>query len=82
MARHASNPFGAAALLDWLSTEAGQKLLAGDHMEYPVNPRVPADPSMAAWHELAISAAQLAGAAYYYEEAVLLMERAGYRALL
>ncbi len=69
--RHASNPAGALDLLEWLSTEKGQERLAGQDLEVPVS-------QLDEWSALQISMISLAGAGYYHEDAVELMERARY----
>ena len=69
--RHASNPAGALHLLEWLSSEIGQERLAGQELEVPVG-------QLDEWSALQISLTNLAGAGYYHEDAVELMERARY----
>lgn len=64
--RHSNNPAGALHLLEWLSSEKGQERLAGQDLEVPVS-------QLDQWSALQIN---LAGAGYYHEEAVELMERA------
>lgn len=78
VSRHASNPVGARALLEWLLSDTGQKLLAGRNLEYPVNQNVPADRLLAKWGRLPVNPLDISSAAFYREDAVLLMERAGY----
>ncbi len=69
--RHANNPAGALQLLEWLVSGDGQYLLSGQDLEVPVS--YLEDNSV-----LQISAIDLAGASYHFEEAVQLMERAHY----
>ncbi len=76
--RHASNPLGARQLLEWLSSDKGQRQLAGRDLEYPANQNVPADDLLGEWGELQINPINLAGAGYYHEDAMKLMERARY----
>jgi len=78
VSRHASNPSGAKELLEWLSSDTGQKLLAGRNLEYPVNHHVPADDSLTKWGALPVRPMHISGAGFYYEDAVKLMERARY----
>jgi iron(III) transport system substrate-binding protein len=68
--RHASNADGAHRLLEWLSTKTGLRFLAAQGLEYPANEELPIEN---------IRAVNLAGAAYYHEDAVKLMVRAGWR---
>ncbi len=69
--RHASNPAGALRLLEWLSSWNGQKLLAEPDLAVPVQFLEESSDSQ-------MSPIDLAGAGYYYEDAVKLMERAHY----
>ena len=69
--RHASNPAGALHILEWLSSEEGQERLAEHGLEVPVS-------QLDEWSALQIRLTNLAGAGYYQEEAVELMERAHY----
>lgn len=69
--RHANNPAGALRLLEWLSSDKGQELLAREDLEVPIG-------DLDEWSALQISPIDLAGAAYYYEDVVRLMERARY----
>lgn len=77
--RHARNPQGAVALLEWMSGEQAQSLLGGDNLEYPANPGVAPDPLVAAWGEFNASPMNVAHAGAYQADAVKLMDRAGYR---
>jgi iron(III) transport system substrate-binding protein len=69
--RHANNPAGALRLLEWLSSDKGQELLAREDLEVPIG-------DLDEWSALQISPIDLAGVAYYYEDVVRLMERARY----
>ncbi|MEQ8204722.1 MAG: extracellular solute-binding protein [Woeseia sp.] len=77
--RHAKNPEGAIALLEWMSQPKAQKLLGGENMEYPANPMVAADPMVVAWGEFSASPMNVARAGEFQADAVKLMDRAGYR---
>lgn len=77
--RHAGNAEGARALLEWMSSEAAQKLFGGENMEYPANPAVEAHPLVAAWGTFEPSPMNVAQAGAYQADAVRLMDRAGYR---
>jgi iron(III) transport system substrate-binding protein len=77
--RHAKNPDGAKALLEWMSGTAGQQLLAGENLEYPANPTVQPDPLVAAWGDFDASPMNVAQAGVYQADAVKLMDRANYR---
>lgn len=77
--RHAKNPQGAIALLEWMSAETAQQLLGGENMEYPANPAVPPHPLVAAWGRFSASPMNVALAGRHQADAVRLMDRAGYR---
>lgn len=77
--RHATNPDGARALLEWLSGPEAQALLGGENMEYPANPGVAPHPLVAGWGEFSASTRNVAEAGLFQEQAVKLMDRAGYR---
>lgn len=77
--RHAKNAAGAIKFLEWLSSEKAQNLFADANMEYPVNPRVKAHPVVAAWGSFSPSTQNLADAGRLQSDAIMLMDRAGYR---
>lgn len=77
--KHAKNPEAALKLLEWLSGPEAQALFAGLNMEYPVNPNVAADPVAASWGEFKGDSINVAKAGELQAEAVMLMDRAGYR---
>lgn len=77
--RHADNADGAQALLEWMSSEAAQKLLGGENLEYPANPGVESHPIVAAWGPFEANPMNVAQAGHYQADAVRLMDRAGYR---
>jgi iron(III) transport system substrate-binding protein len=77
--RHAKNPAAAIRFLEWLSSEKAQNLFADANMEYPVNPRVKAHPAVTAWGSFEPSTQNLADAGRLQSDAIMLMDRAGYR---
>jgi iron(III) transport system substrate-binding protein len=77
--RHARHHEAAVRLLEWLSGPEAQALFAGLNMEYPVNPAVKMDPAVAAWGEFKQDKGNVADAGRLQSEAVMLMDRAGYR---
>ncbi|MEX1266716.1 MAG: extracellular solute-binding protein [Woeseia sp.] len=77
--RHAKNPEGALALLEWMSQETAQRLLGGENMEYPANPDIAAHPLVIAWGDFSPSPLNVALAGEYQAQAVKLMDRANYR---
>lgn len=77
--RHAQNPDGATALLEWLTAESANSLFAALRLEFPANTDVTPDAAISAWAGFASNPANLASLGYSQEEAVLLAERARYR---
>jgi iron(III) transport system substrate-binding protein len=75
--RHATNPDGAAALLEWLSADAAQGLITPDSAALPVNPRIAArrQAQDRPFPPVALPVAEAAGR---FGAAALLAERAGY----
>ena len=77
--RHARNPAGAQALLEWLSAGEAQRLFAGSNMEYPVNPNVEIDPLVRSWGSFTPSRINIVEAGRRQATAVRVMDRAGWR---
>jgi iron(III) transport system substrate-binding protein len=77
--RHAKHPEEAQKLLEWLSSSTAQGLFAGLNLEFPANPAVPADAKVAAWGSYKADPANVADAGRLQKQAVMLMDRAGYR---
>jgi len=76
---HAKHPEAAQRLLEWLSSEAAQAEFAGSNMEFPVNPKVPADATVAAWGDFKADELNVNEAGRLQAAAIRLMDRAGYR---
>ncbi|BBO69928.1 putative binding protein component of ABC iron transporter [Desulfosarcina alkanivorans] len=68
----------AVAFLEWLSTESAQQIFADVNMEYPVNPNVPVNPTVASWGSFKQNQINLANAGENQATAIQLMDRAGY----
>lgn len=79
LTRHAKNPDGALALLEWMSGKTAQEMLGGENMEYPANPTVAADPMVIAWGAFTPSTMNVSLVGVYQADAVKLMDRARYR---
>jgi iron(III) transport system substrate-binding protein len=77
--RHARNPEGARRLLEWLAGESAQEIFAGVNLEYPANPEVEPAPAVAAWGAFRQNLINVSVAGERQREAVMLMDRAGYR---
>ncbi|PLY16864.1 MAG: Fe(3+) ABC transporter substrate-binding protein [Sedimenticola sp.] len=77
--RHAKHKQAAIDLLEWLSSTTAQEMFAGLNMEYPVNPEVETAPQVQAWGDFKGDDTNIAKAGELQTEAVMLMDRAGYR---
>jgi len=77
--RHAKHPEAAQKLLEWLSSEAAQADFAGSNMEFPVNPGVAPDATVAAWGDFKADELNVNEAGRLQAAAIRLMDRAGYR---
>ena len=69
----------AIAFLEWLSTESAQQIFADVNMEYPVNPNVPINPTVASWGSFKQNEINLINAGENQAAAVMLMDRVGYK---
>jgi iron(III) transport system substrate-binding protein len=76
--KYARNKESAVKLLNWLSSEMGQKLFADSNMEYPVNPNVKPDPLVQAWGDFKQNAENISQSGKNRETAIELMHRARY----
>lgn len=77
--KHAKNPEGATRLLEWLSGTKAQNLFADVNLEYPANPTVKPDATVAAWGTFKPNLINVANAGEKQADAVKLMDRAGYK---
>lgn len=77
--KHAKNPAGAIKLLEWLSSEKAQNLYADSNLEYPVNAKVKADATVAAWGSFRQNLINVKEAGTLQAAAVKLMDRVGYK---
>lgn len=77
--QHADQREAAIKLLEWLSGPEAQGLFAELNMEYPANPKIPAAPQVAAWGDFKQDTINVSKAGQLQAEAVMLMDRAGYR---
>lgn len=79
LTRHAKHEAAAIKLLEWLSSETAQNLYADVNLEYPANPKVKADATVAAWGSFKPNLINVAQAGALQAKAVMLMDRAGYK---
>jgi len=77
--RYARNPAGAQKLIEWLSSEKAQILFAEVNLEYPVNPNVTPDKTVAALVNFRQNLINVMEAGSLQAKAVKLMDRAGYK---
>lgn len=75
---HAKSPKAAQALLEWLAKRSAQEAFAGINMEYPVNDATRWDPVVKSWGKFEADESNLAIAGQRQQEAIMLMDRAGY----
>ncbi len=69
----------AVKLVEWLSSAKAQNQFADVNLEYPVNPAVKVDATVAGWGRFKQNLINVAKAGELQAEAVKLMDRAGYR---
>ena len=79
VARFAKHPQEAIRLLEWLASSKAQKMFAGVNLEYPVNPTVDPDETVAAWGKFRHNLINVSEAGKLQTKAVMLMDRAGYK---
>jgi iron(III) transport system substrate-binding protein len=77
--RHAKHPEQALALIEWLSGEEAQGMLAGLNLEFPVNPSVSAVERVLAWGAFKADSIPLLQIANHQLEAVRMIDEAGYQ---
>jgi iron(III) transport system substrate-binding protein len=76
---HAPHRAAAVKFLEWLSTPEAQRLFADENMEYPANPAAKPHPTVAAWGGFRQDTINVAEAGRRQAQAVMLMDRAGYK---
>lgn len=77
--KFSKNPQTATKLLEYLSSEKAQNLFADVNMEFPANPEVKSDATVASWGDFKQNSLNLAKAGELQTAAIKLMDRAGYR---
>lgn len=73
------NKTEAARFLEWMSKKTAQRILADGNMEYPANPQIKANATVAAWGSFRQDNINVSRAGELQVKAVKLMDRAGYR---
>lgn len=77
--KHADNAAGARALMEWLASAKAQGQFAGINMEFPVRNDVSLDPIVASWGTFTPDSLNVADAGRLQPQAVMLMDRAGWK---
>ena len=76
---HAKSPKAAQALLEWLAKRSAQEAFAGINMEYPINDATRWEPVVKSWGKFEADKTNLSIAGQRQQEAIMLMDRAGYK---
>jgi len=77
--KYAKHEQEAIRLLEWLSSAKAQNLFADINLEYPANPSIKWDASVAAWGNFKQNLINVAEAGKLQVKSVMLMDRAGYK---
>lgn len=77
--KSSKNSQEAVRFLEWLSGDKAQNLFADVNMEYPVNPKVKANPEVSSWGEFKASTMSLEKAGELQAESIKLMDKTGYK---
>lgn len=77
--KYAKHEKEAVKLLEWLSSDKAQNLFADVNLEFPANPQIKPDATVAAWGAFKSNNINVAKAGELQVEAVKLMDRAGYK---
>jgi len=76
--RHAENPDGATALLEWLLSRQPNALFAALGLEFPASPDSPADASIEQWSRYVAEPMSVSELGYFQDDAAKLADRAHY----
>ncbi|MDV7211926.1 extracellular solute-binding protein [Azotobacter beijerinckii] len=76
--KYAPHPQAAQRLLEWMTGEKAQRLLADLNQEYPANPQVAPSAEVAAWGSFKADSIPVEVAGKRQAEAIKLMDRAGW----
>ena len=77
--KHAKHPNEALKLLEFLSSKKAQRMYAEANKEYPVNPRVAQDKTLAAWGTFKPDATPMAALAKHAKAAARIADVAGWK---
>jgi iron(III) transport system substrate-binding protein len=76
---HSRQQAEAVKFMEWLSSEQAQNMFADANMEYPVNPNNTPHPTVQAWGAFKQNMMNLDQAGALQGQAIMLMDRAGYK---
>ncbi|MBS4036170.1 MAG: extracellular solute-binding protein [Ignavibacterium sp.] len=79
LTRYSKNKDEATKFLEWLSGQTAQKIFAEVNLEYSANPSVEIDSFVKSWGGFEQSKINLSRAGEFQQQAVKLMDRAGYK---
>ena len=79
MVAHAKHAESATRLVEYLASEEGQKQFADLNKEYPLHPRVAADPALPPYKTTRVAPVPLTKLGALREPAMTLIEQAGLR---
>lgn len=77
--KHAKHVQAAVQFLEWLSSEEAQNLFSDVNLEYPANPKVKPDATVASWGTFKQNVINVTKAGELQVQAVKMMDRAGYK---
>ncbi len=79
LTKHAPHPEAAQKLVEWMTTAEAQSIFADTNMEFPANPGVKPSAEVAAWGDFKADTIPVEVAGKRQAEAIMLMDRAGWR---
>lgn len=79
LTKQAPHPEAARKLVEWMTTPEAQSIFADVNMEFPANPEVKPSPEVAAWGDFKPDTIPVEVAGKRQAEAIMLMDRAGWR---
>ena len=79
LTKHAPHPEAARKLVEWMTTPEAQSIFADINMEFPANPEVKSSAEVSAWGDFKADTIPVEVAGKRQAEAIMLMDRAGWR---
>jgi iron(III) transport system substrate-binding protein len=78
MAKHAPDRDNAQKLMEWLVSDKAQAMVTALNFEYPVNPKIPPDPTVASFGDLKIDPMPLSDIAKFGKKAAELVDKVAF----